>query len=332
VTRELKSLSDADPPMLILNARDGVRVRGMRLGLFLMLVALPQLACGPRPVSSQAAPATPAPAPSPPEAAAKEIRLADSSVRDEALTYEGYTVRKRHKMVREDGVPEGRAEVAYAVLERKGKVVRSFDAGVYNGGLNSIDFGLFPFLGGPAKQFFISQDAPRTGQQWIVSLSPSPRVIYDGPAFAAGRELDDMSVADLDGDGVYEVVAPLCQFYGFRDWALAPADTPLPLAVFKYDAQAGEYLPANRLFRAHLLKEVDAAKAKVRDPSAGASHLADVLSIVLSYVFAGDERAAWEFYEAAYRLPDKAEVKREVVAVLRSQPVYRFMYRKAAGR
>jgi hypothetical protein len=341
VARRLSSHPDAAPLMPLLTAEEVSHARTPRklcLGLLLTLAALPHSACATGAVPTQPSPptaknpeATPAATPAGTDAGAEGVRVGDSLVRDDELTYEGYTVRKLFKEVREAYVPGGRAEVAYAVLERRGRVLRSFDAGVYHGGLNSVSFGLFPFLGGGARQLVVSQDAPREGAQWVVSLSPRPRVIYDGPAFEAGREADDLRVKDLDGDGVYEIVAPVCQFYGFRD--LAPAAAPLPPAVFKYDAKAGKYLPANQLFREHLLKGVDEAKAKVRGPSEpGDSHLADVLSILLTYVFAGDEREGWEFYEAAYKLPDKAEVKREVKAELRSQPVYRFIYKQAAGR
>ncbi len=299
--------------------------RGVCAGLLLITAALLQAGCAARVESSHLATvAVPSPTPTP--AAVKEIRIDDSLVREDELTYKGYTVRKSHREVREADAPGGRVKVDYAVLERRGKVLRSFDAGVYNGGLgNSVAFGLFPFLGGEERQLIVSQDAPRAGAQWVVSLSPRPRVIYDGPAFAAGREVDDLRVEDLDGDGVYEIVAPICAFYGFRDWALAPADTPLPSAVFKYDLKAGKYLPANQLFRERLLKDVEEMKSKVRGPEARGSHLADVLSIVLSYVYAGEEGAGWEFYDAAYGLPDKAEVKREVERVLRGEPVHRFM-------
>jgi hypothetical protein len=61
------------------------------------------------------------------------------------------------------------------------------------------------------------------------------------------------------------------------------------------------------------------------------AHLADVLSIVLDYVYAGEEREAWEFYEATYGLPDKAQLKREVKRSLRAEPVYRFVYGKRAA-
>lgn len=320
--------------------------RGPRLGLLLALAALIYAACAARAESSRdgrggakaaadvevvdakAADGKAAEVQAP---EVEGVRLGDVLVRDEALTYGGYTVRRRQKEVRDADAPEGRGEVSYVVLERGGKVLRSFDAGVHRGGLNAAGFGLFPFLGGATKQLVISQDAPREGRQWIVSLAPRPRVIYDGAAFAAGRELDDLRAFDLDGDGVYEISAPLCGFYGFRDWALAPADTPLPEVIFKYDAKAGKYLPANELFRARLLKGVGEAKAKVRGPSARGAHAADVLAILLNHVFAGEERAGWEFYEAAYRLPDKAEFRREVEAALRAQPVYRFMRGRRAA-
>jgi hypothetical protein len=313
-----------------------------------MLAALFNSACAARVESSRlgsAAAETPAPAPTPaatePEPA--EIRIGDSLVREDALTHEGYTVRRRHKRLGGDDAAAGveNAEAAYAVLERGGKVLLRFDAGVYNGGLNSIAFGLFPFLGGESKQLVVSQEAPRQGRQWIVSLSPRPRVIYDGPAFAAGREIDDMRVADLDGDGVYELTAPLTTFYGFRDWALSPAATPLPVIVFRYDERARRYLPANARFRRHLLKDVEEAKSEVRAATSPGSqgsqgspesHLSDVLSVVLAHVFAGEEREGWEFYERAYALPDKAEVRRETEAELRAQPVYRFVYAKRAAR
>jgi hypothetical protein len=90
-------------------------------------------------------------------------------------------------------------------------------------------------------------------------------------------------------------------------------------------------VPANARFRERLLKDVEAAKSKVRGPGSREEHLADVLAVVLAYVLAGEERAAWDFYEAAYKLPDKAKVQREIETELRAQPVYRFIYRERAA-
>ena len=141
-----------------------------------------------------------------------------------------------------------------------------------------------------------------------------------------------MGVFDLDGDGVYEITVPVTDFYGFHDWAISPLATPLPEVVFKYDAKAGKYLPANEQFQKYILRDVDAARSKVHGPEEREAHLADVLSVVLSYIFAGKEQEAWEFYESAYKLPDKVEIKKEIEDMLKTQPVYRFMYGKAGRR
>lgn len=266
----------------------------------------------------------------------KEAKVSDIFVEGDELTYNGYVAQKRHKRVRLDYPPEVGAkpffsEVSYAVLKRGGRVLATFD-GFYSGAGNSTRFGLFPFLGGDEKQLFVSQDVPRGGCQWVVSLSRGFRVIYDGEEFRAGREAEDMSLVDLDGDGVYELKQPLTAFYGFSDWALAPAATPLPTVVFKYDAGARKYLPANRHFARHLLAEAEAAKRSVSGPEDRARHLSDILSLVLDYVLAGEEQEAWAFYEEAYKLADKAEMKRKIKAELSAHPLYRFTYEGKGGR
>jgi hypothetical protein len=264
-----------------------------------------------------------------------EVWAGDIFTDDEELTYRGYTVRKRSKRVRLDVPPETEpiwGEGDYVVLERAGKVVANFDAGMYTPMGNATSFGLFPLLGGGEKQLIVSQDISRGGNQWIVSLSPRARVIYDGDEYKAGREGNDMGIVDLDRDGVYEITQPVTRFYGFMGWKLAPARTPLPTVIFKYDQKAQTYLPANALFRDYLLKDVAAARERLTGPDDHINHLADVLNIVLGYIFAGDEEGAWAFYEGAYNLPDKAEVKKEIEAELKDDPVYRFMYKRAAKR
>jgi hypothetical protein len=310
--------------------------------LTLTTVALLNLAsCDAQAVSSRN-PSSPAlnaasPSSSQTKAVGEEIHNADAFTKSKELRYGGYTARTRYKKAKLADSPDTKqsselVEASYGILEREGKTVLQFDAGVYNGGLNATSFGLFPFLGGGTKQLIVSQDAPREGRQWVVSLSPRPHVIYDGAAFGVGREAGDMGVVDLDGDGIYEISVPLADFYGFHDWAISPVATPLPEVIFKYDAKAGKYLPANEQFQKYILRGVDAAKSKVHGQEDRESHLADVLSIVLSYVFAGKEREAWEFYESAYKLPDKAEIRKEVEDTLKTQPVYRFMYGKAGRR
>jgi hypothetical protein len=255
----------------------------------------------------------------------KEVRAFEILGGDEELTYNGYRVRKLHGREKIEGqLWEG----SYVVIERAGKVLMKLDAGLYTPMGNAVSFGLYPLLGGEAKQLIVSQDIFRGGQQWIVSLSERPRAIYDGAEFGAGREGADMGIVDLDGDGVYEITQPLTAFYGFE--SLPPGWTPLPIVIFKYDGGARKYLPANALFQDYLLGDVEDAKARISGPDDRLRHLADVLRVVLSYVFAGREPEGWVFYEEAYRLPDKADMKRKIKAELGDIPVYRFMNRRAA--
>jgi hypothetical protein len=264
-----------------------------------------------------------------------DVRVRDAFMDRERLSYRGYVLEKRYRNVRLGEPAEMReepsvVEVSYAVLKRHGRVLARFD-GVYFGMGNETSFGLFPFLGGRRKQLVVSQDIFRGGRQWIVSLSPRFRVIYDGNWYGTGREADDMKVVDLDHDGVYEIVQPVTAFYGFSSW-IPTGRTPLPLVIFKYDRRAGKYLPANRLFGDYLLKDVESKNVCVCSPEDRIAHLSDVLTVVLDYIFAGRAKEAWTFYAEAYKLPDKTELWRDILKVLKAQPVYRLMYGHARKR
>jgi hypothetical protein len=216
----------------------------------------------------------------------------------------------------------------YAVLAQHGRTLFRFD-GLDAGFGNSIQFGLFSFLGKRGKQLVVSQDIYRGGNQWIVSLGRRPRVIYDGGVWLTGRESDDMSIADLDADGVYEIITPTCIFYGFE--SLCPACTPLPSIIFKYSERWKRYFPANRKFAALLLDGIEDREHRIRPPGSppdNMNHLSDVLTVVGEYVFAGRERKAWTFYDRAYKLPDKKRMKARIRSVLNDSPVYRFIYQR----
>ena len=289
--------------------------------LVVLLLAL--AGCDAAPEVSVAAPspvaeATPSPAPSP-----VYVSLIESAaVEEDALSHGGYEAVRLYKKVRLPETP-GPTEVSYAVLRRDGRAVAKFD-GVYHGIGNATDFGLFPFLGGETEQLFVSQTVPRGGRHWVVSLAPSFRVIYDSAAYGVGR--DDFMVLDVDGDGAYELAQELTAFYGFED--MAPAETPLPEIIFKYDTRAGRYLPANHLFRDYVLGGVE----KTLRPGPGDEHayLSRRVGVVLRYIFAGQEREAWAFFEREYGRPDKEEMKRKIQAAVSRQPVYKFIYGKRA--
>lgn len=266
---------------------------------------------------------------------AKEIWIGDVLSGDDTLIYNGYVVEKRHRKVRYDyprqaETPSSWIDVSYAVLKHKGKIVTRFDDNIYFGMGNDTRFGLVSLLGGPAKQMIISQDIPRGGTQWVITLSPHARVIFDGPRWSVGREGDDMRIVDLDNDGVYEITVPLTVFYGFSKW-VPTGRTPLPTAIFSYDQKAREYVPANLRFQDYLLKGVDKERRSISPAEDRINHIADILPIVVDYIFAGKEKEAWTFFDESYKLPDKKEMKAKIMVVVKSQPVYRFIYKKASA-
>jgi hypothetical protein len=250
-------------------------------------------------------------------------------------TYNGYTIENysRKALDYPDGPkpPPESVDVSCVVVKKGGKVLGRFDAGIYFPLGNAANFGLFPFLAGNNSfQLFISQDVPRGGCQWIVGLSPHFRIIFDGHEYAVGREGSDMEAIDLDGDGVYELIVPMTAFYGFSEW-IPTGQTPLPTIVFKYDDKATRYLPANPLFQDYLLNNIDERKKRASSTVDPINQLAEILPIVLDYIFAGKEQEAWTFYEQSYKLADKKEMRTKIKAVIRDQPVYRFIYKHTAS-
>lgn len=260
-------------------------------------------------------------------------RPANSFVSESELSHLGYTIerssRKGLLYSDEDGTPNHYVDVQFVTVKRGGKVLGVFDADLYSGPRNIANFGFYRFLDDGVEQLFISQDIFRGGKQWVVSLSPDFKVIFNGDYWAVGREAWDIETVDIDEDGIYEIIAPTCIFYGFAN--LSPAGTPLPGIVFKYSKQSKRYLPANPQFSDHVLARAELLKSQIRptgDPIENHNHLSDVLNVTLDYVFAGRQKEAWTFFDQAYKLPDKTKVKTEVQCELNSSPVYRFIYRR----
>lgn len=61
-------------------------------------------------------------------------------------------------------------------------------------------------------------------------------------------------------------------------------------------------------------------------------HLSDTMSITLDYLFAGEERKAWTFFDESYKLSDKKEIRAAIKAEIKDHPVYHFIYKRASAR
>ena len=259
-----------------------------------------------------------------PQKQTEGIQISDILADEDRLNYNGYVVEKRLRKVRY-AYPPSWIDVSYAILKRKGSILAKFDDNVYFAMGNNTRFGLFSFLGGPTKQLVISQDISRGGTQWLVNLSRGYRIIFSGPAWNIGREGDDMGIIDLDHDGAYEIAVPITDFYALQD-KLPIARIPLPEIIFKYDARAMEYLPANPFFESYAL--LGTSGSKDEESIDEFDRRAMVLDKLLAYIYVGKQKLGWDFYDRSYKLSDKEEIKRRVKAILNKQPVYKFIYNR----
>ena len=206
---------------------------------------------------------------------------------DEALTYNGYLIERRLKTVPFE-VGKREEDQGYVVLSRAGKLIRSFDGHAYHPLGNSTAFGLFSFLGTTQKQIAISQDVYRGGAQWIVDLSSTPAVVFDGPTWRVGRESDDCKVKDVDGDGVFEISLPITDFYTMMD-KMTVAGVPLTQITFRYDSNKRKYFPVNHI----LNRSTDSSEPDVHGESNELYIRSAIIGHMLELIYQGRRDKAW---------------------------------------
>lgn len=260
----------------------------------------------------------------------KEIWLGDVLSDEDRITYRGYVLQRKNRTVVDPEIALKPIDVSYAVLNRNRKRVMKFDANVYFGLGNATRFGLVSILGNHTKQAIISQDVYRGGNQWIVTLSRHPRIIFDGDAWSVGREGDDLGIGDIDGDGVYEITVPITDFYLLHD-KMSMSQIPLPSIIFRYHRVKRTYLPANRRFRTYLLQDLESIDLHLNSSDPFAQKSA-VLKKLLTYIYIGRRREGWRLFDRTYAFDDREEIKNRVKSILRRQPVYRFIYKRPGKR
>ena len=252
-----------------------------------------------------------------------EPHVLDEFADTDTLSYRGYQIRRHHKTVNFDFLPNrSQVEVSYALLTKRNKTVAAFD-GVYHPMGNETQFGLFKLLRNGSRQLVVEQNCWRAGAHWIVDFSRGFRLIYDSSTWNVGRE--ELSVIDLDGDGQDEIIQTSNAFYEFMD-IMAMGAIPQPRIIFKYDARAGRYVPANRSFPEYIRKSMTTDLELIQQEQA---KLPDaVLPVVLDYIYLGQEKKGWKYFERACGYCDKQELRQRIKAILRKDPVYRYTYRR----
>lgn len=232
----------------------------------------------------------------------------------ERLSYRGYTVTRTFNSV---------TGKSYVVVKRGRKILARHSQGEGLGMIDSSHIGLFPFLGGQGKQLIIEQSSGGAHccySRWIYELTPSFKLIFNSDSYDVSDGFGKAELADLDRDGVTELILSSNHFAYFH---LHFSASPLPTIIFKYNRKTHQYDPANPLFPKYVLKDITVMK---RDALNNAPYnFAWVLAVMLDYIYAGREAAAWRFYDRTYTLNDKASIRREIKATLRQDHIYRFI-------
>ena len=125
---------------------------------------------------------------------------------------------------------------------------------------------------------------------------------------------------DIDKDGAFEIFLPKVSFYGMEGLQ-SVAETPLTEIIFKYDAKQMKYLPANHLFTDYAMKSVNIKPQKE-------VYQHRPFDVLLEYVFAGKEKEGWASFNEHYPSADKAVMRSRIKAILKNDPVYKFIYQK----
>lgn len=241
------------------------------------------------------------------------------------LDYLGYEITQLTRKIDMNadihGGPRLYEDIPYVIVKRRGKTVAKFQGRAEH--LLESRFGLFSFLGGPAKQLVIEQTANKYWQYWIVNLQPRFEIIYDSGKYDLVYWLRTI---DFDHDGRFELVQNLGTFW----YVLGDnVSSPRPQIILKYDAQARKYLPANPQFQAVVLSDIEQrihrGEEIKRDTTYSCPSM--VYDVTLRYVYAGKRREAWKFFDREYDEKDKREQQATIEKMLRKDAVYRATYR-----
>ncbi|MCX6089207.1 MAG: hypothetical protein NTX88_02310 [Candidatus Atribacteria bacterium] len=216
--------------------------------------------------------------------------LNDVFVKGQSLSYQGYEITKVQS--------EKDTEAWDAILKKDGNIIARFDQGFWT--------------------------------DWIMDFSPKFSIIYTSSDYPVGY---GMIPDDYNKDGKYEFLQTLLTFDYFD--RLPHYLSPLPAVVFQYDVSTGKYVPANNRFASVLLKDIgkDISHAESFLKNVNSSsyedstgeYLSAVMNVLLPYLYAGEEKKGWSFYDVHYQLNDKKEMRQKIQKQLDSCVVYQYL-------
>lgn len=244
--------------------------------------------------------------------------------------YNGYRITRTFE--RDEGA-FGRSQT---VIKRGKAVLARIEGYAFE---NSTRFALFSLLAKERKQLIVesySGGGHCCTSYYIYDLGPRFRVLFDGDFYGAEDVGYSMKLIDLNHDGVYEFAQSVMNFDYFH---ASHASSVFPQVVFAFDARKIRFRPGNRAFSGYLLRDIKnklAAAEKLngdlsRDRKSGDIWFREkyhqaFLDVTLTYIFAGDDRVGWTFFDQKYNLDDKNELRADLKKTLRESVIYKSMY------
>lgn len=239
---------------------------------------------------------------------------------NDSISYKGLTVTRSYK--------PNFAKSKVTITKSRSVLATHSDGDGFQG-KDSSCFGLYPVLGGKTKQLVIVQTSGGAHccfSYRIYEMYPTFRLIFDSTEYPIGDGFDELEFQDIDGDGVMEFTQRVMTFDYWED--MAYTSSPQPKVVFKYDPRAKGFYPANRQFAAYLLRGIE-KEIRELDRDDPARQWINGLDITLRYIYAGQEKKAWQFYDREFDVkpnePD--EMKSKIRITLQNDAAYRFMYK-----
>lgn len=250
------------------------------------------------------------------------------------LTYREYEVANVFRSDSDD---------SYTTIKKNGKLIAKLDSeylGTYDE--KGLRVGLFPLLGNKTKQLIVGQfsgGAHCCYSFWIYDLYPNFRLLFESEPYPIEDYMSEAQFIDIDRNGVFEFEAANNSFAYFRS---VFSGSSMPRIIFKYAKQVRKYYPANQLFKVRALDGIEEERKEIRElnrkKAAGEfperefpamEYSFYTLDALLHYIYAGQEKEAWAFYDKEYKLEEfesRESLRVEVKKILKKDAVYRYVY------
>lgn len=225
-------------------------------------------------------------------------------------------------------------------INKNGKIIFNFKTLTPNDYSSNI-IGVSHLIGKNSKEIYV---VSQTGgicciNYWITDISNgNPRNIFRSEDYGYFR--DPMEIFDADGDGIYELMQWDSSFrYFLEDCG---ACSPEPRAIFKYDREAGQYLPAKNIQQDFVRKSFLETEKWILESFEKLEKLErtketenqEYMSLKLDYnrrfldyvvdiFYLGDENKAWKTFDKYYNgYNEKEKVRAEIKNRLRQSKFY----------